>query len=196
MQRTVSTRLELAIEGRTNMVFSLAAARPQYFAAESLSFELDGKAYQPQELVDERGTRLHEFVSDAGKMVVEYSATVTGRTTPAPVAPIDLITYLRPSRYCQSDEVFAQARRQFRGLQGEELMAAVMEVGDGSPAAMQNFGAKALGLITAFQEFLASSEKIEVCDDNPFEATVSIRATLTPPLQQMAAMLQAAMAAR
>ncbi len=73
-----------------------------------------------------------------------------------------------------------------------KLMAAIMEVGDGSPAAMQKFGAKALGLITAFQTFLATSEKIEVCDDNPFGAAVSIRDTLTPPLTQMAAALSAA----
>jgi hypothetical protein len=72
-----------------------------------------------------------------------------------------------------------------------KLMASVMEVGDGSPAAMQKFGAKALGLITGFQEFLATSEKIEVCDGNPFDAPVSIRATLTPPLAQMAAAIQA-----
>ena len=68
------------------------------------------------------------------------------------------------------------------------------EVGDGSPAAIQKFGAKALGLITGFQTFLAGNEKIEVCDDNPFGAPMSIRATLTPPLSQMAAALQSALA--
>ena len=125
MQRTVSTRLELAIEGRTNMVFSLAAARPQYFAAESLSFVLDGTAYQPKELVDERGTRLHEFVSEAGSMVVEYSATVTGRTTPAPVNDLDLVTFLRPSRYCESDSLTPTARSEFAGLSGHDLLSAV-----------------------------------------------------------------------
>jgi hypothetical protein len=75
-----------------------------------------------------------------------------------------------------------------------KLMAAVMEVSDGSAAAIQKFGAKALDLITKFQVFLASSEKIEVCDANPFDAPMSIRATLTPPLAQMAAALQAATA--
>lgn len=125
MQRTVSTRLELAIQGRTNMVFSLAAARPQYFAAESLSFTLDGTTYQPEEIVDERGSRLHQFVSEAGKMVVEYSATVTGRTAPAPVQPLDLITYLRPSRYCESDSLTPTARSEFAGLSGHDLLSAV-----------------------------------------------------------------------
>lgn len=75
-----------------------------------------------------------------------------------------------------------------------KLMASVMELGGGEPAAIQKFGAKALGLITAFQTFLDSSEKIEVCDANPFDAPVSVRATLSPPLQQMAAALRAATA--
>lgn len=121
----MSSRLELAITGRTNMVFSLAVARPQYFAAESLSFVLDGTAYQPKELVDERGTRLHEFVSEAGRMVVEYSATITGSTTPPPVNDVDLITFLRPSRYCESDSLTPTARSEFAGLSGHDLLSAV-----------------------------------------------------------------------
>lgn len=125
MQRTVSSRLELAITGRTNMVFSLAVARPQYFASESLSFVLNGTAYQPKELVDERGTRLHEFVGEAGTMTVEYSATITGRTTPAPVNDVDLITFLRPSRYCESDSLTPTARSEFAGLSGHDLLSAV-----------------------------------------------------------------------
>ena len=125
MQRTVSTRLDLAISGRTNMVFSLAAARPQYFAEEKLSFVLDGTPYQAKELVDERGTRLHQFISEAGKMTVEYSATVTGRTTPAPVNDIDLVTFLRPSRYCESDSLTPTARSEFAGLSGHDLLSAV-----------------------------------------------------------------------
>lgn len=107
------------------MVFSIVAARPQYFAAENLSFVLDGTPYQPHELVDERGTRLHQFVSEAGTMVVEYSATVTGRTTPAPVTELDLVTYLRPSRYCESDSLTQTSRAEFAGLFGHELLSAV-----------------------------------------------------------------------
>ncbi len=125
MQRTVSSRLELAIKGRTNMVFSIVAARPQYFASENLSFVLDGTAYQPKELVDERGTRLNELISEAGTMVVEYSAIVTGRMTPAPVLDLDLVTYLRPSRYCESDILTPTARSEFAGLSGHDLLAAV-----------------------------------------------------------------------
>jgi transglutaminase-like putative cysteine protease len=125
MQRTVTTRLELAIEGRTNMVLSVAAARPQYFAAESLSVVLDGVQQHPRELVDSLGTRLHDLVSEAGTMVIEYSADITGRAIPAPVFDVDLITYLRPSRYCESDSLTPTARSEFIGLSGHELLSAV-----------------------------------------------------------------------
>jgi hypothetical protein len=75
------------------------------------------------------------------------------------------------------------------------LMASLMELGTGDAVAVQKFGAKALGMITTFQTFMAdgkASEKMDVCDGNPFGASVSIRATIGPPLQQMAAALQAA----
>ena len=78
MLRTVTTRLDLAIDGRTNMVFSIAAARDSYFGKESLSFVLDGVPLKATELVDDHGTRLHQLISDAGTMVVEYSAEVVG----------------------------------------------------------------------------------------------------------------------
>ena len=47
--------------------------------------------------------------------------------TSRPTSDLEAITYLRPSRYAQSDEVFSQARRQFRGINGEDLLLAVSE---------------------------------------------------------------------
>jgi len=76
-----------------------------------------------------------------------------------------------------------------------KLIASVMSIGDGAPAAMQKNGPKALNQIATFLTFLDGSEMIAVCDDNPFGAPVSIKATLSPPLQQMQAALKAATAA-
>ena len=125
MLRTVTTRLDLAIDGRTNMVFSIAAARDAYFGKESLSFVLDGVPLKATELVDDHGTRLHQLISDAGTMVVEYSAEVVGRANPLVANDIDLVTYLRPSRYCESDSLTATARSEFAGLSGHDLLSAV-----------------------------------------------------------------------
>ncbi|MEP6478979.1 MAG: transglutaminase family protein [Rhodoglobus sp.] len=125
MLRTVSARMELSISGSTDMVFSIAAARGADLVSESLSFVLDGTPQQPTELVDSSGTRLHKFVSGPGTMVVEYRAEVTGRAEPAALDPLDLVTYLRPSRYCESDTLTPTARSEFRGLKGHALLTAV-----------------------------------------------------------------------
>jgi len=72
-----------------------------------------------------------------------------------------------------------------------KLMASILELGGGAPAVLRKSGPRALGLITAFESFIAASEEIEVCDGNPFGVPVSIRATLVPALQGMAAALRA-----
>jgi transglutaminase-like putative cysteine protease len=38
------------------------------------------------------------------------------------VEPVDLVRYRRPSRYCESDRLFALARAEFRDLQGLDLL--------------------------------------------------------------------------
>ena len=125
MLRTVNSRLELAISGSTNMVFSIAAAQGSQLTSEKLSFVLDGEPQQATELTDRHGTRLHTFVSGPGKMIVEYSADVAGNSDPAPVIDLDLVTYLRPSRYCESDSLTPTARSEFAGLSGHDLLSAV-----------------------------------------------------------------------
>jgi transglutaminase-like putative cysteine protease len=125
MQRSVSAHLELDISGRTDMVFSLAASADSRSDSESLTITLNGEPQLAVELVDRHGTRLHRLVGDAGRMVVDYAATVDGRSTPAPVDEIDLVTYLRPSRYCESDSLLPTARGEFSGLSGHALLTAV-----------------------------------------------------------------------
>ena len=125
MLRTVTTRLELAISGRTNMVFSLAAAQGSHVTSETLSFVLDGEPQRATELTDRHGTRLHTMISGPGKMIVDYTADVAGRSDPAPVVDLDLVTYLRPSRYCESDSLTPTARSEFAGLSGHALLSAV-----------------------------------------------------------------------
>lgn len=131
MRRTVSTHLELDIAGTTSMVFSIAASAGATLETETATFVLDGTPIQPTELVDWNGSRLHQLVSDAGRMIVDYRADIVGPIDPAPVHDLDLITYLRPSRYCESDSLTPTARSEFAGLAGHELLAAVTDwVGD------------------------------------------------------------------
>lgn len=125
MLRTVTSHLELDIRGTTNMVFGITTAQGAHVTSESLSFVLDGVEQPSTELTDRHGTRLHQFVSAPGRMVVDYAAEVAGRADPAPVVELDLVTYLRPSRYCESDSLTPTARSEFHGLAGHDLLAAV-----------------------------------------------------------------------
>jgi transglutaminase-like putative cysteine protease len=118
--------MELDISGVSELVFSMAVAAESTIEKESMSFVLDGVDYEAKELVDRHGSRLHKFVSQPGLMVVEYSATVSGRSAPAPVDELDLVTYLRPSRYCESDRLLPTAQSEFAGLKGHDLLTAVM----------------------------------------------------------------------
>ncbi|WP_411701019.1 transglutaminase-like domain-containing protein [Conyzicola sp.] len=125
MQRSVSAHLELDISGRTDMVFSLAVSANSVLDRENLSITLDGEPQFARELVDRHGTRLHRLIGEAGRMVVDYTAEVAGRAQPMPVDEIDLVAYLRPSRYCESDSLFPTARSEFSGLSGHALLTAV-----------------------------------------------------------------------
>ena len=125
MLRNVSAHLELATAGRTNMVFSLAAAQGYEIRSEHLSIVLDGREAEPRELVDRHGSRLHELVAGSGRIVVDYEAEVAGQASSAPVDDLDLVVYLRPSRYCESDTLTPTARSEFFGLSGDVLLNAV-----------------------------------------------------------------------
>ncbi|PRY69586.1 transglutaminase superfamily protein [Glaciihabitans tibetensis] len=127
MQRTVSAHIDLDIRGLTNMVFSLSAARGADVTSERFSFALDGTELEFAELPDLHGGRLQQFVSTKGRMAVDYTAEIEGRAAPVEPNELDLITYLRPSRYCQSDSLYPTARSEFAGLSGHNLLRAVTE---------------------------------------------------------------------
>jgi transglutaminase-like putative cysteine protease len=127
MHRSVSATLELTLASRANLVFAIAAARPDDGAVltETLRFEGAGVEYEPVEVMDAHGTRLHQFTAEAGGVTAHYAAEVEGRSAPPPVDPLDLITYLRPSRYAESDSLLPTAIAEFAGLTGRDLLAAV-----------------------------------------------------------------------
>ncbi|MFG6403450.1 transglutaminase family protein [Microbacterium sp. P04] len=127
MQRLVTAELDLELAASADLIFQIATASGVPVATERLVFAQGDHLYCPTEIVDVAGNRLHRFTGESGLLTVRYTATVSGAAAPLQTSELDTITYLRPSRYCQSDEVFAQARLQFRGLAGRELIAAVSE---------------------------------------------------------------------
>ena len=127
MQRSVTVHLELQLGGYTNLVFGITPALGVDIRSENLGFQLDGDAMSARELLDLHGTRLHRFEAGAGRLVVDYSLEIEGRADAAPVDELDTITYVRPSRYAQSDSITAIARSDFAGLSGYPLVQAVSD---------------------------------------------------------------------
>jgi len=114
MKRHVGAELEVEIVSPTTLEFQIAVApHPNAELSESLSFVLDGKPLQPLEISGTHGNRIHKFEAPIGNLKVDYTATVIGRTDPAPVSEYDLSMYLRPSRYAEADKFYGFAATEF-----------------------------------------------------------------------------------
>ncbi len=127
MQRILTAELDLELGSSVDLIFQISAAQPAPVVREELTFTQGDRVYTPTEIVDQSGSRLHRVLGEAGPLAVRYEAVIDGQVAQRSTSDLEAISYLRPSRYCQSDEVFSQARRQFRGLQGVELITAVSE---------------------------------------------------------------------
>ncbi|OBF60866.1 transglutaminase [Mycobacterium sp. 852002-53434_SCH5985345] len=114
MRRVVSAEMDVEITASTTLEFQIAVAQhPRLEVSESLSFVLNGQPIQPLEVGGVHGNRIHKFDAPVGTLKVDYSATVVGRTDPAPVTEYDLSMYLRPSRYAESDKFYGFAATEF-----------------------------------------------------------------------------------
>ena len=114
LKREVGAEIEVAVLDPAILEFQIAVARtPGAQVDETLTFEVNGKTVEPEEIVAELGTRIHRFSAAEGTVTASYRATVTGRFDPSPVTSLDLATYLRPSRYAESDKFFGFAATEF-----------------------------------------------------------------------------------
>jgi hypothetical protein len=112
--REVGTQIEVDVTAATTLEFQVAVARlPGLDVRESLSITLNGNAIEPVEIIGPHQTRIHSVQVDQGRVNLSYSATVAGEAEPAPVSDIDVITYLRPSRYAEADKFFGFAATEF-----------------------------------------------------------------------------------
>jgi transglutaminase-like putative cysteine protease len=124
VHRVVSAEIDLETAASVDLIFQIATRADVPLASESLTFSQDVEAV---ELRAADGTRYHRIRSLEGRLDVRYTAVVELQDAPSPTSDVELITYMRPSRYSESDILFGQARRQFRGLAGAELVQAVAD---------------------------------------------------------------------
>lgn len=114
MTRRVAAQLQVGVTAPTTLEFQIAVApHPGTEVFESLSFVLDGVDVAASEISGLHGNRIHKLEVAQGALHVEYSATITGRTGPAPVTEHDLSMYLRPSRYAEADKFYGYAATEF-----------------------------------------------------------------------------------
>ncbi len=128
MIREVGCRLELRVSGPARLALQIAVAgerAPAFAVAEQLDVTLDGRPLQPRELAAAHAGRVHVVDSGAGRLVVGYAATVSGQASAAGADELELLTYLQPSRYCESDRLSALAAAEFGGLTGKALLDGV-----------------------------------------------------------------------
>jgi len=125
VRRSVSARLDLLVEEPARLVFIVAVARGRYGLTEYLDIVRDERQLDVAELTGPHGTRLHVVDTGPGPVRLEYRATVAGLDEPSPVDPVDLITYVRPSRYVESDTMIGLAAAELGHLTGVRLLAGV-----------------------------------------------------------------------
>ncbi|MCD4850853.1 transglutaminase family protein [Arthrobacter sp. AK01] len=128
MERNVAATLVFKTAANTKVAMAIAVAgNPGYGSVtETLSITTAGMDVPFAELSDHHGGRFHymEF-SEPSEVSVEYRATVHGFGVPDESSPMELIRYVRPSRYAESDRLLPTAYAEFGGLQGAELLHAV-----------------------------------------------------------------------
>ncbi|KSW14074.1 transglutaminase family protein [Cellulomonas sp. B6] len=126
MLRSVAAHLSLDVHAPLELLLSVAVAEGPFERTESLLVRSDDAPLDVQEIKTPHGGRVHRVLAPAGRVVVDYQATVVGQSAPAPLEDVDLVEYRRPSRYAESDRLLAFARDQFRGLAGADLLDAVV----------------------------------------------------------------------
>ena len=128
--RHVSARLVADVRQPLRMLVQVAAARDDSdrtgIIDEILTVDCDGVQLPATEVRMPGGSRVHVIDPVPGQLTVNYRATMRGAAASPAVTAADRITYLRPSRYAESDRLEPIAQAEFSGIRGApDLLAAV-----------------------------------------------------------------------
>ncbi|HEU5418292.1 MAG TPA: hypothetical protein VFV41_11440, partial [Streptosporangiaceae bacterium] len=119
LRRHVSAHLDIEVHEPLEVVLQLAVAdTPGARWRESLTVTRDGEVLTPAEVAVPGEGRAHVLTVRPGRVLVEYRASVEGRAVPLEVTAAERLTYVRPSRYAESDQLVAVAHAEFAGISG------------------------------------------------------------------------------
>lgn len=130
MERNVSAHLAFTTVENTSIAMAVAVARMNGYQSinESMEVMVNGEPADIGELTDVHGGRVHTLkLGKPATVTVDYTAHVTGAADPDLGQEMDLIRYVRPSRYCESDKLLPFAYAQFKGMTGKDLVLAVRQ---------------------------------------------------------------------
>jgi transglutaminase-like putative cysteine protease len=125
--RRVGAHLVVDVHQPAEVVLQIAVAGwPDAEVEEGLTIRRGGERVKPAEIAMDHRGRAHVLKLDRGRATVEYQAVIRGAAGKPEVTEADHVTYLRPSRYAESDRLTAVARSEFAGIStGPDLLAAV-----------------------------------------------------------------------
>jgi transglutaminase-like putative cysteine protease len=126
MQRRATAQIRIRALGPARMVLAVAVAQGGR-ASERLEIQQGGVRIPFIELTDTYGTRLHEADIDAGEVDIDYEVAVEGLAPRTDSGDLEMLTFLRQSRYCESDVLHERAHQLFDGVEGHELLRAVRD---------------------------------------------------------------------
>jgi transglutaminase-like putative cysteine protease len=122
MRTDVACSLTISSPAPATALLQVALAAPD---GEQLTVLSDGQPVTPEEIAVP-GARVHRLRLAAGETTIAYTAHVDAAGSPREVTPAEWAEYLRPSRYCPSDQLEGYAATEFdRSLPRAELVAAV-----------------------------------------------------------------------
>ncbi len=117
MNRDVHSRMSVDVEGDVRLVVQVAVAQhPGAEVTEELTVTLDGAPHPVTEIAGPHRGRVHLLDCSRGRLEIAYSARISGVADELVADELDRITYLRPSRYAESDRLAAEAAGEFGGL--------------------------------------------------------------------------------
>ena len=122
MKRNVTADIDLDVTAPGRIVYQIAVVKaPGLTVDETLELTLDGAPIAATEIIGVSGTRFHSVEpTTTGKLLLSYKATVTGKADAPEATDAELIEYLRPSRYAESDKLAGIAFREFGHLTDTE----------------------------------------------------------------------------
>jgi len=122
MRTDVACSLTVSSPAPATALLQVAVAAPD---GEQLTVLSDGRPVQPAE-IDVPGARVHQLQLAAGESTIAYTAHVDSPGEPRKVTPAEWAEYVRPSRYCPSDQLDGYAGAEFdRSMPRADLVRTV-----------------------------------------------------------------------